>query len=173
MKKKALLYIVVASVLWGTSGLFIHVLTPLGFSALQLTAIRGTVSSICLHGYALIRDRSLYRIRWKELMIFLCSGLCIYGTAACYYSSVIASSVSTAVILMYTAPVYVMAFSVAFLGERFKFPKLVAVVFMIAGCALVSGIVGGMKFSLIGILLGVASGIIYSGYDIIFSLRLR
>lgn len=100
-------------------------------------------------------------------MIFLCSGLFVYETAACYYSAVIASSVSTAVILMYTAPVYVMVFSVTFLGERFKFPKLVAVVFMIAGCGLVSGIIGGMKFSLIGILLGVASGIVYSGYNIL------
>lgn len=37
---------------------------------------------------------------------------------------------------------------------------------MIVGCALVSGIVGGMKFSFWGILWGIVSGLTYSAYNI-------
>lgn len=166
MNKKALIYIILASALWGTSGLFIHVLRPFGFSSLQMTAVRGVVSALCLHAYVLLRDKSLYKTNWKELLIFICSGICIFCTAYFYYSSVVASSVSTGVILMYTAPVYVMVFSVAFLGEKFSLPKIVSVLLMIVGCALVSGIVGGMVLSVPGILFGVASGISYAAYSI-------
>ena len=152
--------------LWGTSGLFIHVLKPYGFSSLQMTAIRGIVSAFCFHGYVLLRDRSLYRASPREFLIFICSGICIFCTAYFYFSSVVASSVSTGVILMYTAPVYVMIFSVAFLGERLNLGKGISVALMILGCALVSGVIGGIVLSIPGILFGVAAGISYAGYNI-------
>lgn len=166
LNKKALFYIVLASALWGTSGLFIHVMKPLGFSSMQMTAIRGVVSALCMHGYVLLRDRSLYKADWKELLTFFCSGICMFLTAYFYYSSVVASSVSTGVILMYTAPVYVTAFSVTFLGEKLNLGKVISVVLMIVGCALVSGIIGGMVLSAAGILFGVAAGISYAAYNI-------
>ena len=37
---------------------------------------------------------------------------------------------------------------------------------MVAVCALVSGIVGGMEFSFLGVALGLGSGISYSAYNI-------
>ena len=68
------------------------------------------------------------KIKIKELLLFAIGGVAIYGTAAFYFSAIEASSASTAVVLMYTAPVIVMVFSVAFLGERFNVAKLISVV---------------------------------------------
>ncbi|MBO7275978.1 MAG: EamA family transporter, partial [Clostridia bacterium] len=82
------------------------------------------------------------------------------------------SSVSTAVVLMYTAPVFVMAYSVAFLGEKFNLRKAVAVVLVIGGSVLVSGLIAGARFSLLGTLLGLASGLAYSAYNVVTKIQM-
>lgn len=172
MNKKSFIYIVIASILWGTSGIFFHLLEPYGFSPVQMTAMRGTVSAIVMLVFVLLRDRTLFRVRFREFIIFACSGIFIFGTAFCYYASMQASSVSTAVILMYTAPIFVMAFSVAFFGEKLNLAKGVSVVLMLIGCALVSGVVGGMTFNYMGVIFDLASGISYSAYNIFAKIQM-
>ena len=173
MKTKAFIYIVLTGILWGTSGLFVHALTPFGFSSIQMTAMRGGVAAICFLVYALFRDRSIFKVRFSELVLFALSGLGIFGTASCYFASMQASGVSTAVVLMYTAPIFVMAYSVAFLGEKLTLKKLIAVILMFIGCVLVSGIIGGGNFNFYGILLGLMSGISYSAYNIFTKIQMR
>ena len=165
MKKKAFIYIVLAGILWGTSGIFFNVLQRLGFSAVQMSAMRGGVSGIVMLIYAFF-NRKLFKVTLKEFIIFAFSGLSVFGTAASYYAAIGFSNVSTAVILMYTAPVFVMIYSVAFLGEKLNLPKIISVILMIIGCALVSGVIGGVKFSFLGVALGLLSGVSYSAYNI-------
>lgn len=166
VKKSAFLYVILAGVLWGTTGVFGHLLEPFGFTPTQMTAMRGFVAAVGMSLYALIRQRTSFRIRPKEALLFLCSGLALFGTSTCYFAAISASSVSTAVILMYTAPVFVTVFSVAFLGEKLNLPKVVSILCMVVGCALVSGIIGGLTFSVWGIVLGLGSGLAYSAYNI-------
>ncbi|MBE7052243.1 MAG: DMT family transporter [Ruminococcaceae bacterium] len=166
MKKISLIYIIVASVLWGTSGIFYNLLEPYGFSPLHMTAMRGIVSAFFFAIYAVVSNRKLFKVTAKELALFFCCGMCVFGAAACYYGAIKFSSVSTAVILMYTAPIFVMTYSVAFLGEKLTSAKAVSIVCMLIGCALVSGVIGGMKFSFLGILLGLGAGLTYGGYNI-------
>ena len=173
MKTKAFIYIVLTGILWGTSGLFVHALAPFGFSSLQMTAMRGVVAAICFLIYALVRDRNIFKISFFELVLFALSGIGIFGTASCYFASMQASGVSAAVVLMYTAPIFVMAYSVAFLGEKLTPKKLIAVVFMLIGCILVSGVIGGGSFNFYGILLGLMSGISYSAYNIFTKIQMR
>ena len=173
MKKQAFIYIILAGILWGTSGIFVHYLSPHGFSSLQMTAVRGVVSLICMALYALFTDRSLFKVRWQELIMFAAIGASLFFTASCYYSSMQMTSVSTAVVLMYTAPIYVMVFSVLFLGEKLSPMKLVAVGCMLVGCSLVAGIIGGVKFDLLGIIIGVLSGIAYASYNILTKISMR
>ena len=173
MKKKAFLYIVLAGLSWGTSGIFVHYLAPYGFSSLQMTFVRALVSFLCLGGYALLRDRSVFRVTWKQLLLCIGVGAGIFFTASCYFTSMQMTSVSTAVVLMYTAPVYVTVVSVLFMGERMSKLKLMAVICIMVGCVLVSGFVTGMKFDLMGIIIGVFSGIAYAAYNILTKLALQ
>ena len=166
MKKTALIYVILAGMLWGTSGVFFNLLEPYGFSSLQMTTMRAVISAICMVVYLAIKDKKLLKPKGRELILFLCSGVSIFITASCYFLSIDASSVTTAVILMYTAPVFVMAFSCLFLGEKFTLAKGVSVLFVIVGCALVSGVVGGMVISLKGVIFGLISGIAYAAYSI-------
>ena len=57
--------------------------------------------------------------------------------------------------------------------EKFTFLKGVAIVLMLMGCALVSGVVGGLKYDLTGILLGILSGITYGAYSIITKIEMQ
>lgn len=166
MKKRGLIYVILAGILWGTSGVFFNLLKPYGFSPLHMTAMRGVVAAIFMAFYVLFRDKELYRITFKEFIIFALGGLSVFGVAVCYYAAIDLSSVSTAVILMYTAPVFVTVYSVLFMGEKLSVKKSAAIVIIIAGCALVSGVIGGMKFSPMGILMGLLAGICYSAYNI-------
>ncbi len=166
MKKRGLIYVILAGILWGTSGVFFNLLKPYGFSPLHMTAMRGVVAAVFMAFYVLFRDRELYRITFKEFIIFALGGLSVFGVAVCYYAAIDLSSVSTAVILMYTAPVFVTVYSVLFMGEKLSVKKSAAIVIIIAGCALVSGVIGGMKFSPMGILMGLLAGICYSAYNI-------
>ena len=89
MKTKAFLYIVIAGMLWGTSGIFVKFLTPYGFTAPELSLIRGTVSFISMLLYALIFDRDILCIGIKNLIFAVLIGITLYGTATLYYSSIL------------------------------------------------------------------------------------
>lgn len=173
MKRKAILYVILAGVLWGTSGIFVHYLAPRGFSSIQMTAVRSGVAALGTLIYVLGRDRSLFSVRKIDLCIFMLTAIGLFGTGTCYFYSMQASSIATAVVLMYTAPIYVMLFSVVFFGEKMNAQKGLAIALMLIGCALVSGVVGGMKFSLTGTLMGVISGISYGAYNILTKLSMR
>ena len=74
---------------------------------------------------------------------------------------------------MYTAPVMVSVVSVLFLGEKFSRLKLVSVALMLVGCLLVSGVIGDLKGSFGGILLGLLSGVSYAAYNILTKIAMR
>lgn len=173
MKHRAFLYIILAGILWGTSGIFVNALSPYGFTAPQMSFFRATVSLAAIGLFLAVRGRALFRIRAKNIPLLIGSGIALFGTSTCYYYSMRLTSVSTAVVLMYTAPILVMLFSVAFLGEKLTPYKAVSVVGMLAGCCLVSGIIGGLRFDLAGILIGLASGISYAAYNILTKIQMR
>ena len=173
MKKRAFLFVILASIFWGTSGLFVHALSPLGFTSAQMTFARGIVSFLCIAVYLLIRDRSAMKAGLIDLLLYGLVGISLFGTGYFYFSSIQLSSVSTAVILMYTAPIFVMAFSVLFLGEKLTWKKTVAVVAMLIGCCLVAGVIGGFRFHPLGILFGLLSGISYATYNVVTKIALK
>ncbi len=173
MKKMSFIYIVLASVLWGTSGIFVHYLAPFGFTSLHMTCIRSAIAFLSVFLYIFISKRELFKVSVKEITLFSLGGVSFFGTASCYFYSMQATSISTAVVLMYTAPIFVMIYSVLFLGEKLTKIKTVSVALMIVGCALVSGVIGGLKFDIIGVVFGFLSGILYSAYNIITKINMQ
>lgn len=166
MRKISVLLVIIAGSLWGTSGIFATNLRRLGFDSLQMALMRNVVSAVCLWIYCFSKHRDCIRVSPKKLVLFVLSGLGLYGTGAFYYAAMKAASISVAVVLMYLAPVIVMVYSAMFMGEKFTMRKLLAVVGALVGTALVTGAIGGVKLSLYGIALGLMSGISYSLYNI-------
>lgn len=173
MKKRGLLYIILASIMWGTSGIFVHYIAPSGITSSQMTFIRSIVPLLFIGIYMLLKDKKMFKTNLKELIFFFISGASFFGTATFYFYSMLLTSISTAVVLMYTAPIFVMIFSVLFLGEKINKQKLISVAGMIIGCCLVSGIIGGMKFNILGIFVGFMSGISYAAYNIMTKIEME
>ena len=165
--KKAFFLVIVACVLWGTSGIFVHYLSPYGFTPLQMTAVRGTISFFCMAAFVLLFDRQRFRVRRvRELPIF-------FATAFCYYKAMTMTSVSTAVVLMYISPIYIIFFSVVVFHEKLGWIKGLSVAGILFGCVLASGIIGGGRFNLVGVLIGLASGVSYAIYNILAKYTVR
>lgn len=173
MHKPSIFYIILAGFLWGSAVVFSKVLGGFGFTPLQMTALRNTVAALALFFYILITNPKQFKASVKEIVIFVISGACILFTGTFYYTAMEMTSPSTAVVLMYIAPILVMGVSVLFMGERFNKQKGVAVAFAFIGCGLVTGIIGGLKFQIVGILMGILSGIVYAAYNICAKIEMK
>ncbi len=173
MKQRAFIFVIAAGILWGTSGIFVHNLAPYGYSSLQMTAMRGTVTLALLFVYALFCKRDAFRVKPSELVIFALTGLALFGTGSCYFLSMQATSISAAVVLMYMAPIYVTVWSVLFFSEKMSGLKLTAIILMLGGCVLVSGIAGGIVADGFGLFMGIMSGISYGAYNILTKISMR
>jgi drug/metabolite transporter (DMT)-like permease len=177
MKNRAILLIILASLLWGTSGIFVNYLSPYGITAFQMTAIRGAVSVLVIGAYMLITAKKMitkvFALKLRNLPLIAGAGLSMFVTAAAYYISMQLTSIATSVILMYTAPLFVTCYSVIFLKEKLTVKKALSVIAIFAGCAFVSGVVGGIKMNFWGVLIGLLSGISYSAYNIITKAEMK
>lgn len=165
--QKAFLLIVLAGVMWGTSGIFVHYLSPLGFSPLQMVAARGSVSFVCISAFALVKRRDFFRAKPRDLLLYFFIGVSLFFTCFCYYTAIASTSVATAAMLLGLSPVYAIFFSILFLGEKMSPLKAVAVIGILAGGVLVSGIIGGMVFDLFGLVMGVLAGVAYAAYSVL------
>ena len=172
--KRAFFLVIVACMLWGTSGIFVHYLSPYGFTSLQMTAVRGTVSFLCMACFVLFFDRPRFHVARKRVIpVFFAMGATLFLTAFCYYQSMMMTSVSTAVVLMYISPIYVMLFSVVVFHEKLGWIKGLSVFGILLGCVFASGIIGGGRFNLPGVLIGLASGVSYAIYNVLAKYTVR
>ena len=177
MKNRAIFFIVLAGLMWGTSGVFVNYLSPYGITALQMAAIRGIVSVLAIGTYLLVTTKSkitkVLTVRLRDIPLIIGAGISVFMTASSYYISMQLTSVATSVILMYTAPLFVTCYSVVFMKEKLTIAKGAGIITIFVGCALVSGVVGGMKMNFTGVAIGLLAGISYSAYNIITKIEMK
>ena len=163
----ALLFILAAGILWGSMGIFVDILTGLGFTELQSAAIRICSAAVMYVVFLALKDKSLLKIRIKDFPMFFGLGvLSILAMTCTYFYAIKQTSYSVAAILLYTAPVIVSVLSAIFFKERFGLSKVTALVIAFAGCVLVSGFSTGDGIKPIGIVFGLLSGLAYALYSI-------
>ena len=174
--RTAYLLIAGAACIWGTLGLFVRALTEAGFTQTQLIAVRGVLSAIVMTVYLALREPALLKVRVRDLWMFAGTGIVSFDLfTLCYFHAVGMIPLSTAAILLYTAPIFVAVLSVLFFHERFTKRKLICLAMAFGGCVLVSGFSGsgGGSESGLGIVLGVLSGLFYGLYSIFGQAALR
>ena len=172
-EKRGVLLIISAGALWGTMGIFVRELGKYGFDSIQISALRLGSAAICFLGLLAAHRGRGFRVQLRDAPLFLGLGV---GSVAlmtcCYFAAIRQMTMSTAAILLYTSPIWVMLMSALFFRERVTRRKMLALGLSFAGCALVSGI-GGAQVRPAGILLGVCSGVAYGLYSILGSIALR
>lgn len=169
MKNKGVYYALGAGISWGVSlGIFARYMTAFGFTAMQISAVRTTISAITFILFALITDRGAFKLKIKDSWIFLCSGfISVTLFCWCYFTATANCSLAVAGILQYTAPIWVVVLSAIVFKEPITKVKGWAMAVAILGSALVSGITEGVgNVSVLGLTAGVLSGIVYGLYTI-------
>ena len=167
------LLIILAGCFWGSMGIFVRKLSTYGFSSVQIVCIRVTLAALFFSVLLFFRNRDGFRISPRDLPLFLGLGFgSILFFTVCYFTAINMMSLSTAAILLYTSPIWIMLMSVVFFHEKLNGKKLLALVLAFAGCVLVSGI-SGNGITPAGLLAGLGSGIGYGLYSILGTVALR
>lgn len=165
--------IILAGCFWGSMGIFVRKLGTYGFSAIQIVSIRITLAALIFSLVLLVKDRRGFKISAKDIPLFLGLGFgSILFFTICYFTAITMMPLSTAAILLYTSPVWIMLMSIFFFHEKLDRRKLIALALAFAGCVLVSGI-SGEGMTVTGLLIGLGSGIGYGLYSILGKVALR
>lgn len=170
MKKTAPFFVLLASVLWGSMGIVTRYIADIGFHTRQITAVRICVSTIVLAIFLLLIDRKKLKIEKKDIKWFLGTGIgSLFVNNLAYAETVQRASLSVAVVLLYTAPFFVMILSLVFFKEKITFQKIVALLMSFVGCVLVVGLsdTGLGEHKMITLFIGLCSGLGYSLYTIL------
>ena len=175
MEKKSVLgdiLIIIAGLFWGSMGIFVRHLNALGFTSIQVACLRLVTAGILFAIILLIKDPKGFKISPKDIPLFLALGIVsILFFTCCYFTAIRLMTMSTAAILLYTSPIWVMILAILFLKEKFSVQKLIALILAFAGCVLVSGF--GGKVTVAGILVGLGSGLGYGLYSIFGTFALK
>ncbi len=174
------LYIGSAAFLWGVSATlgraaFTGHLLPGGASLgaidpLILSQSRATLSLAVLLPVLLIRRGvAALRVPGRDLIKFLILG--VFGIAASnylYYLAIQRTNVATAIILQYTAPVWVLLYTVARGTQRPSGRRTAAVGLAVVGCALAVGLVGsgGFRMDTIGVTAALLAAFSFAFYNV-------
>lgn len=168
MKKLAPFLVILAGCCWATLGVFVRHLNEIGLQSMQIVEARSVLTTIAMFVFLGIFRRDLLKVKAKDLWCFAGGGIIsVILFNFCYFQTIQRASLSTAAILLYTSPVFVLLLSVPLFGEKLTRKKLSCLVMAFAGCALASGVAaGGMTLSPETLLFGLGSGFGYGLYSI-------
>ena len=166
--KAAILSVMASGALWGVISFFIRALDAGGLNSLQISFVRMFVSAVVFSLFVLIKDKSKFKIKLRDLWMFAGTGIVsIVVFNGLYFYTMINSQASVAVVLLYTSPVFIMILSAFLFKEKITVRKIIALVLTVIGCACATGLVGsGYKIKPFVLLLGLGSGLFYALYTI-------
>jgi len=139
---------------------------------------RSTISLLVLAPVLLLRRRSALRVRGTHLIQFFLLG--IVGVAASnyfYYLAIDRTSVATAIVLQYVAPVWVLFYMLARGLQRPTPQRILGVVLAVVGCAFAVGEIAaqgsfpwlglsGVRFNAIGVIAAELAAISFAFYNV-------
>lgn len=164
MRYLGVILIILAALFWGVSGGIANLLMNHGWSPLVIAFYRGFIGLICFFIWSLFyfgktKVPTLKNIFWSSL-----AGLGVVGNFTLYFLSIQASSISVAVTLMYTAPIFVLATALIIGIERSTWIKWWIVLIVVFGVVLLtqSYTLDEDMINAVGIVTGIASGLAYT-----------
>nr|WP_233711429.1 DMT family transporter [Lederbergia citrisecunda] len=171
------LMVIIAAFLWGSIAIFVKKLSFYGFTEMEIVTIRVVFACLWLVPIVIFmgNNRQL-AIQFRHIWYFIGTGLCsIVFFNWAYFKAMNMMSISLAVMLLYTAPAFVVILSIIFLKERLTTKKVIAVFTTIVGCAIIALAGKGFdgNWTTIGFIIGLFSGLGYALYTIFGKIALR
>lgn len=175
LKKISPLLVICSTLLWGGMGIVIRYVGTMEANTFQIAAIRLLISAVFLVLVLLIVDRNKLKIKLKDFPWFLLTGivsLCLNNIA--YSETTRRANLSVAVVLLYTAPFFVLIMSILIFKEKLTWIKALALLLSFVGCMFVVGVfTSGMEVKATTILIGLVAGFCYSLYTVIGKVLLK
>ncbi len=176
---KGYLFIASAALLWGISaslgraaftGRLVSGHTVSVIDPLILAQSRTTISVLILVPILLIaRGPRAFKMAWRD--VGLCLLLGIAGMAASnyfYYLSIQITNVATAIILQYTAPIWVLLYMLARKLQKPTLKRISSVFLAVFGCAMAIGLFSGnIKISSLGVIAAEIAAISFAFYNVL------
>lgn len=128
--------VITGSIIYGTIGIFLDLTQDMSAGSVLFSRL---FFGICMILIYLLLNRGLGQLRpGKRRKHLLLLGLLNTVTGICYFSSIRYSGVSVAVLLLYTAPVYVNLLAPLILGENRSSNSLLPLLLAITGVLLIA-----------------------------------
>jgi drug/metabolite transporter (DMT)-like permease len=153
-----------AALCWGLSATAAKVLLTTSVDTILLVQTRATFAAIVLAAIMLVFRRDLMRVRLRELgRISLLGLIGVAGANFTYYYAIREGSVSTAIVMQYTAPLLVMGYATWTGEERLTVSKVLAGCVAVAGCVLAVGGIGAAVGAMTrnGLISGILSSVTF------------
>ncbi|PAE43734.1 DMT family transporter [Bacillus sp. 7884-1] len=164
-----IILIAISAIMWGIIAVFVRKLSSLGFTPMEIVTIRVVTAVLLLGIIGLLKYPGQMKIHLRDSKYFIGTGIfSIVLFNWCYFSSINQLSLSFAVILLYTAPTFVVVLSYLFLKESMDALKIISVIGTLIGCTFIVGInlMETPSMNLAGILTGLGAGFGYALYTI-------
>ncbi|HLV09975.1 MAG TPA: EamA family transporter [Halanaerobiales bacterium] len=154
------LLLIITAVFWSTGGLLIKLID---WNPLAIAGVRSVISSLILLIYL-----KKPKITWSRTQIG--AALAYMATVMLFVSATKMTTAANAILLQFTAPVYVALFSGWLLGERIKIMDWLAVLTVLGGMALFFLDQLSMQ-GFFGNITGIAAGISFAFFTIFMRMQ--
>jgi len=162
--------VVLATMCWSTSGIFIHwVVAGSGISAVGLAFWRDLTTFLTLLAGLRLLKPELLRVRRKDLPWLAAMGALSIGTFhVLWNTSVLVVGVSVATVIQCNAPIFVTLMAWVLWREPLTPLKLLAIVLAVVGIAFIARLdnLSGTDITLTGVLIALASAIAYGSFSL-------
>ena len=176
MKKFIPILPILFGIFWGGGGIFIRRLMELNINSFTVVSSRVIVASIIFFICVFLYDRSLIKIKLKDLWIFIAAGILgILGLNICYNEAVKQLSLSLSAVLLSLSPIFVLIFANIFFKEKITVKKVICMILALLGCFFASGVLETnetMRWTYFGIFIGFLGAFFYLLYSIFSKLAI-
>ncbi len=174
MKNFSSYFIILAGIFWGSMGLFVRIFITMGFSTLQIVALRMGVAALVLFVILFLKKPYYIKIKIKDLPLLASLGIfSLTAMSIFYFTTIELTTISVAAILLYLSPIVVMVLSALIFKEKITRIKLLSLFLAVLGCIFVSGVGESAHVGMVGVFTGIGSAIAYGLYSIIGNIALR
>ena len=152
-RRRGLFYVLCGAIAFSLGGLFVKLLP---WAPISISAGRCIFSSAVIRLYTRLSHHCLVFSR----TVFL-GAMCVSAMLLCYVTSIKLTSAANAIVLEYTAPIFIIVFESLFFHKKAKKLDLFVCLIVFAGiCIVVSDGLG--RGNLLGDLIALASGVFYA-----------
>lgn len=167
LKVPPVFWVFMAAILAGILNMFSKDLLIAGLGPMEICFCREGVTAVAFFLILLVIDRSAFKVRPKDLWMFLLFGAFNVASNVCVFQSQETLPLEVAAVLEMTSPYFILVFAFFLFGDKITKRKVLAAVLAFIGCMFIIGVMNGEKdIQAVGIVIGLLSGMTLAAFTL-------